>query len=70
MKDKQREAIVEAKNDPLHVSRAISKYMSELGKRGGKALLEKYGREHFAKIRASKPNLKVRDVESTESKQD
>lgn len=54
MKDNQREAIIESKNNPLHVSRAISKYMSELGRRGGKSTLEKYGKEYYSKIRFKK----------------
>lgn len=38
--------------DEMKVSKEVSQYMSELGKRGGKALKQKYGKEHYQKIGA------------------
>lgn len=35
----------------IPVSRAVRKYMSSLGKKGGPATLAKYGREHFVNMR-------------------
>ena len=32
----------------------ISKYMSDLGRKGGKATLKKYGRKYYGKINGNK----------------
>lgn len=50
-------------NDKSNVTPEVSKYFSELGKKGGKKLLEQRGREYFVNLRKlSKGRKKVKEV--------